>query len=291
MNIVYRRLFAALTLLILPIAPSYASEEAASEPPIQIEDLPSHNVIVFGELHGTNEIPAFFGDQIESLLEAGHSVHVGLELSASEQEGIRHAMTLSESDQHRALLQLEQWRNTRDGRNSVAMARMLSRLGNLRTAFEDRLSVFSFDVGADWRGESNDRDQFMADNIGAVRSQIPDESYLLVLTGNAHAFGVPGAPWDSDFRSMAVRLKETHPVLSLRNLQTGGTAWICTPECGARKINGTNEERQPGIYLEPFDSDWSEKPVHEGVFFVGELTASEPLPVAVDTNDQARASD
>lgn len=282
MNIVYRLLFATLALLLLPSAPSYASEEAGSEPPVLIEDLPSRNVIVFGELHGTNEIPAFFGDRIESLLEAGQSVHVGLELSASEQEGIRSAMALPEPDQHRALLQLAQWRNTRDGRNSVAMARLLSRLGNLQATFEDRLSVFSFDVGADWRGGSNDRDRFMADRIGSVRSQIPDDSYLLVLTGNAHAFGAPGAPWDSDFRSMTVRLRERHPVLSLRNRQTGGTAWICTPECGAREINGAADRRKPGIHLEPVEMDWSDSPVHDGVFLVGELTASEPLPVAVN---------
>lgn len=276
--------------LLLACEPSCAGEQAASGQPVGIEDLPSSHVIVFGELHGTREIPAFFGDQVETLLEAGRRVHVGLEMSAAEQEGITSAMKLPEADRQRALLKLPQWKNTRDGRNSVAMARLLGRLGNLQSVFEDDLSVFSFDVATDWRGDSNDRDRFMADKIGDVRARIPDDSYLLVLTGNAHAFGAPGAPWDSSFRSMTVQLTKRHPVLSLRNLQTGGTAWICTPECSARSVSGA-PEREPGIHLDPYHADWTEDPIHDGIFFLGELSASEPLPVAVAAGPQSEDAD
>ncbi len=279
-----RAALAFFPVLMLASAALHASEQAST--PTPIGELPSNGVIVFGELHGTKEIPAFFSEQVESLLEAGHSVHVGLEMSASEQDGLLTAMNLAEEAQHRALLELDQWRDGKDGRNSVAMARMLRHLGHLDARFQDRLSVFSYDIPSDWRGESNDRDRFMADTIGHKRDHVPDDEYLLVLAGNAHAFGVPGAPWDPDFRSMTVQLKESYPVISLRNLQSGGEAWICTPECGARTIQGSGQSRSAGIYLEPLPMDWSDRPVYDGVFFVGELSASKPLPAAAGLGER-----
>lgn len=268
-------LFAVFVLVL-----TWSSNAAERTSPTSIGDLPSNSVIVFGELHGSNEIPAFFADQVEILLKAGHGVHVGLEMSASDQDGLRAAMTLPDPERRRALLELEQWRAGRDGRNSVAMARMLGRLGKLGARFGNRLSLFSFDIAYDWRGEANDRDRFMAETIGRQRQAIPDADYLLVLVGNAHAFGVPGAPWDPTFRSMTVQLEESHPVISLRNLQSGGEAWMCTPECGPRKVLGLDQSRSRAIYLEPFEMDWSDQSVYDGVFFVGELSPSEPLPVA-----------
>lgn len=283
---------ARIVVLVLALAAisSQASQKASSGP-VPIVDLPSNGVIVFGELHGTNEIPAFFADQVEALLAAGRTVHVGLEMTASDDTGLRNAMGLPEKEQHSALLELEQWRTGNDGRNSVAMARMLGRLGDLQSRFGSPLSLFSYDVAPGWRGASNDRDAFMAEVIGKRRSQISDEDYLLVLSGNVHAFGAPGAPWDPDFRSMTTHLKENHPVLSLRNVQSGGEAWVCTPECGPTSIRGADQTRTPGIYLEPFEMDWSDQPVYDGVYFVGELSASEPLPVATGLADKPAESD
>lgn len=275
---------ALLPSLMFATVSALAGQPPSPEP-VQIADLPSDSVIVFGELHGTKEIPAFFGEQVEALVSAGHTVHVGLEMAASDQDELRAAMNLPEDERHSALLQIEQWRTGKDGRNSLAMARMLGRLGELQSRFEDRLSLFAFDIPADWRGTSNDRDQFMAGVIAERRAQLAEEDYLLVLSGNAHAFGVPGAPWDPDFRSMTTRLKKNHRVVTLRNLQSGGEAWICTPECGARSVSGVDRTYSRGIHLEPFDRDWADQPVYDGVFFVGQLSASEPLPVAVEMTE------
>lgn len=289
MNLLMRTLPALLPVM-LAAAPLLASERSGYEP-VKIVDLPANGIIIFGELHGTNEIPAFFADQVESLLSAGRTVHVGLEMTASDNDALRGAMNLPEAEQRSTLLELEQWRNGADGRNSLAMARMLRQLGDLQTRFETRLSLFGYDVAPGWRGESNDRDRFMAKAIGERRSRLSDDDYLLVLAGNVHAFGAPGAPWDAAFRSMTVRLKEDHSVLTLRNLHSGGTAWICTPECGPRAVRGMDQTRTPGIYLEPFSMDWSDQPVYDGVFFVGELSASEPLPVAAGLTEGPSSRD
>lgn len=290
MTALMRTLLSLLPILLLTAAPLLASERTSNEP-VNIADLPSNSVIVFGELHGTNEIPAFFADQVESLLSAGRTVHVGLEMTASDDDALRAALSLPEAEQHRALLELEQWRTGTDGRNSLAMARMLRQLGELQSRFEAHLSLFSYDVSPGWRGESNDRDRFMAEVVGKRRSRLSDDDYLLVLAGNVHAFGAPGAPWDAAFRSMTFRLKEDHPVVTLRNLQSGGSAWVCTPECGSKSIQGMDQTRTPGIYLKPFAMDWSDQPVYDGVFFVGEVSASEPLPVAAGLTEGQTARD
>lgn len=60
-----------------------------------------------------------------------------------------------------------------------------------------------------------------SDSLGHERQQAEDDEYVLVLTGNVHAFAAPGAPWDESFRSMTVNLMASHPVISLRDTQSG----------------------------------------------------------------------
>lgn len=250
-----------------------------SAEPIDILDLPSDHVIVFGELHGVNEIPVFVADQVETLLHSGKAVRLGLEFDSGDTAALNAAMLLQdESDLHNALMALRQWRDGTDARNGVAMATMLQRLGSLSSKHPGQLTVFAYDIGLDQFSSANARDAHMAEIIGQHRERADDDHYLLVLTGNAHAFAVPGAPWDEDFRSMVVQLKSRHPVISLRNAQSGGEAWLCTPECKISPIAAMTE-REEGIYLQPFSADWADGPVYHGIFFYGHATASIPLPV------------
>ncbi len=124
----------------------------------------------------------------------------------------------------------------------------------------------------------NQRDGHMADIIGQHRALAADHEYVVILAGNAHAFAAPGAPWDTDFRSMVVQLEPHHPVISLRNAQSGGQAWLCTPECKVTPI-AAMPEREIGIYLQPFNTDWADSPAYHGTFFYGSATVSKPLPV------------
>ena len=250
-----------------------------SAEPIDILDLPSDHVIVFGELHGVNEIPVFVADQVETLLDSGKAVHLGLEFDSDDTAALSAAMLLQDDNElHDALLTLPQWRDGNDSRNGLAMAAMLQRLGRLSGKHPGQLTVFAYDISFNQRTTPNERDAHMADIIGQHRTLAEDHEYVLVLAGNAHAFAAPGAPWDKDFRSMVVQLEPHHPVISLRNAQSGGEAWLCTPECKITPI-AAMPERQTGIYLHPFNTDWADSPVYHGIFFYGSATASKPLPV------------
>jgi hypothetical protein len=251
----------------------------ASAEPIDILDLPSDHVIVFGELHGVNEIPAFVADQVETLLKSGKTVRLGLEFASDDTKALNAAMLLQdENDLHDALMALPQWQNGTDARNGVAMVAMLQRLGDLTSKHPGQLTVFAYDIGFNQFTNANARDAHMAAIIGQHRELADDNDYLLVLAGNAHAFAVPGAPWNQDFRSMVVQLQPDHPVISLRNAQSGGEAWLCTPDCKIIPIAAMTE-REIGIYLQPFSADWADSPVYHGIFFYGHATASKPLPV------------
>lgn len=244
-----------------------------------IVDLPANHVIVFGEMHGVREVPLFVGDQIEALLNAGHAVRIGLELSSDDTDLLNAAMQLQDEDAlHAALMKLPQWQTNNDARNGVAMAAMLQRFGRLVQQHPDRLTVFAFDIPPARMTSANARDAHMADIIGQHRRLAAEDEYVLVLVGNAHGFIAPGAPWDPDFRSMAVQLMADHPVISLRNAQSGGQAWLCMPECEVRPI-AAMDEREIGIYLEPVERDWADGIVYHGSFFYGRASVSKPLPV------------
>lgn len=234
---------------------------------------------MFGELHGINEIPVFVGDQVETLLKSGKAVRLGLEFDSTDTAALNAAMLLQDDDEmHEALLALRQWRNGRDARNSMAMAAMLQRLGRLSGTYPGQLTVFAYDIPFNQQTTPNDRDAHMADIIGQHRAMVTDDEYVVVLAGNAHAFAVPGAPWDEDFRSMVVKLEGHHPVISLRNAQSGGEAWLCTPECKVTPVVAMPEQ-EIGIYLQGFNTDWSDSPAYHGTFFYGSATVSKPLPV------------
>ena len=174
--------------------------------------LRSGALVIFGELHGTNEIPAWFGDVVAKA-PRGAKVHVGLELPG-ESGAI--------------------WSDPfQSGRTSAAMRALIERLHALQ------VDVFFFDSTA------RDRDGAMADNISAARAKAPGDLFL-VLVGNLHARKKPGAPWDPDVRWMALRLAEREPrVMTFDARYAEGTAFICqgdTPgSCKVTKLRGVPE--------------------------------------------------
>lgn len=251
-----------------------------------ILELPSDRVIVFGEMHGIQEIPRFVGDRVEALLKAGRSVRFGLELSSDDTDALNAAMLERDDERlHAMLMTLPQWRNNNDARNGIAMATMLQRMGRLSEDYPGQLTLFAFDIPFELSGvvSPNVRDQYMANRISHQRDRADDDEYVLILVGNAHAFVAPGAPWDAEFRSMVFNLLAAqYPVISLRNAQSGGEAWLCMPDCSIKALTemGTQEI---GIYLEPITMDWSGDLTYHGSFYYGEASASMPLPLWLES--------
>jgi hypothetical protein len=205
-------------------------------------------LVIFGELHGTNEIPAFVGDVAVAAARKGR-VHVGLELPVGDEPG-----------------KTALWHGPAQyGVTSQAMLRLIERL---RSAGIDLYFFDDRSLGIDRRDET------MAAVIARKRSQSPGDIHL-VLVGNYHARKATGAPWDARKRWMASYL-DGHGVVTLDVTYPSATVWNCLQtatgqDCGMHQLAKSGSPQARGIVLQP-------DPVlgYDGTYSAGPLTASPP---------------
>lgn len=240
------------------------------------------SIVLFGEFHGTRELPAMFGEAACHVAQRGVPVTVALEVERSEQANVdAYLGSTGDSAAESSLLGSPHWKlSMRDGRSSRAMVDLLTRLRQLRRAGLG-IEVFLF---ADYRGASADAQ--MANNLSDHRRDHPERA-LLALTGNYHARTAVGAPWDPGKKFMGWYLRQTgHRVASLNFHGPPGTAWACMvepgdsrqPACGVTQLNRKESDAllPPGIHLLTTPSPDG----YDGTFSVGSLTASPPAVAA-----------
>ena len=231
--------------------------------------------LLFGEVHGTQELPAFFGEAV--CWTSGHlPVQAGLEIPRTEEARI--AAFLASPGSSAAVEALTEgpfWTGrVQDGRSSRAMLALLERLRKLRVEGRS-IEVFLFDLL-----ESDDtatRDRAMAETIAARVRAHPDD-LTMTLSGNVHAQKDKGVPWDPELVPMGWYLVDAGvKVRALNHSNPKGTAWTLSPsgESGASDVpagrplpSGT----AIGIELlkEPLTGGF------DGLFATPTLTASPP---------------
>ncbi len=163
--------------------------------------LPDSGVIIFGELHGTVETPAFFLKCAREFIDKGEDVHFAIEFSATHNPlfGRYIAGQADEAE----MLATGHWKFT-DGRSSKAMLQLYRDLRELKKTRPD-MAFFGFDDKEEDVRTAGTRDQRMARNFVAAYSQ---KAYTFVFTGNAHAQLSVGAPWDPRFAPFAMFLNQ-----------------------------------------------------------------------------------
>jgi hypothetical protein len=217
---------------------------------------------IFGEIHGTTEIPAFFASVACHAAQGGREVVVGLEIPDSLQGQVdRFVQSGGAAADVEALVQGEFW-TYEDGRSSKAMLALLDRL-RLLAQGGAKLRVALFDGKFPGPGQ---RDPGMAANISTGIEKTP-RAVGLILVGNLHA------KMDSE-RWMAWHLARRHPHLrTLGVAYSGGSAWVCTSSgCGPTELSGKDRGKEQFVELlaKPDDKGYG------GRFYVGALTASMP---------------
>lgn len=258
-----------------PAAASFACAEIAGE-----EKLTAPLVLI-GDLHGTREIPAAFGDLVchAAAAHRGQTLLVGLEIPTGEQAAIDTFLAgAGDAAAAQALLAGDFWhRDYQDGRSSEAM---LALLGELRRQRQAGLKVVVRGIDPKQYDSPGERDAGMAANVSAAIDAV-HPAQTLVLTGNVHTRTLNGYPWDAkaDYVPMGARLRAQHAgliALDVKNL--GGSAWMCTTadpkECGPhdlrrREANGPI----PRIELDPAAAPTTG---YDGALFLGPVTASLP---------------
>jgi hypothetical protein len=229
-------------------------------------------MILLGELHGLEAVPAFAVTLACRLAAAGRPVVLALEIPRQEQARID-AFLASQGGKpnEQALLDGAFWRREfQDGRSSLARLALLDAARTLRAAGVP-LRVVAVD---DTSVPGPARDEAMASGLLAARK--PGETALL-LVGDLHARTKPGAPWNRSIVWSGVQLRAKEPKLvSLVNRYMGGEAWLCTGgtpgDCGVKTIKGAGTAS--GFRIERFAA--TDSIGFDGVFDVGPATSSGP---------------
>lgn len=218
-----------ISALLLALA---AADCAPIEGSAAILDDPAIDYVILGEMHGTNEIPALFGDLVCAAAARG-PVIVALEI-ALEDQGVFDAYLRSSGDvqARAALLRADFWVSG-DGRSSVAMLALVERL---RAMFRSRRILgiaATVDTSAYVPGDQTPYDRAMAAGWTRALAAHPG-ARLVALVGSAHAVpGRVGFGADKGFAAAASFLPRARTA-TLGNADTAGMAWICLGQgdCG-----------------------------------------------------------
>jgi hypothetical protein len=199
-------------------------------------------VLLIGELHGTEEGPGYIRDITCNALANGLAVSVGLELLQEDQQAINDYLLSqgTEKDQEK-VLRLNFWgREYQDGRASMAMFQLIENIRQLKQSGNDVDLVFIDDPSF------GDRNQVMANRILKEAEDYPNR-FIVVLTGNYH-----NMIWDGSGQMGELVLEGLGPdrVVSLVQSYTGGSAWVDVAGEGFGPIGLKGSGMLPkGIYL------------------------------------------
>ncbi|MBO9602488.1 MAG: hypothetical protein J7496_08275 [Novosphingobium sp.] len=213
-------------------------------------------IVVMGEVHGTVETPAMFGDLVCRAAMFG-PVNVHLEWATSLQSQLDAYLASDGSDDARAKL-YDHWQfrlKLPDGRTSEAMLTLLERIRKLRGQGAD---IRVFCSQPDFAIRQNGKSQFYYELAMANAWATPPSDRLdarnLVLVGNFHAarrdFRNTGAPPAASY------LRSGDAIL-LNPLYQGGQSWTVE--------KGDDGELSSGAHAIGFDIAPGEGPAPRGI--------------------------
>lgn len=234
------------------------------------------SILLLGEMHGSEQSPAFVSRAACLAHEAGRAVTVALEIPVQEEPLITAYLGSQGGEKDRAaLLAGPFWADRyQDGRRSLAMLGLIEDLRKMRRQGSPvRLVLLDSTVPP---ADGRSRDRFMADNLKAAADASPQD-VLITLTGNLHSRVTLGSPWNPKYEPMGYFLTQAEPkrqVTALDVAYSGGTAWTCESgdpvSCKTRELGGKGDEKGVRVLLHPLEGGF------HGVYNVGRLTASPP---------------
>lgn len=188
--------------------------------------------VVFGELHGTREAPAFVGRVACALAARGGTILVAVEHNAKQNAAFQHAWQ-QPHPKFAAALRKAGWAGRNDGVGSEAMLDMLVRLHALKASGRS-IDIVAFNDPRDDAQAAKFRDlpgqggheAAQAENIRLAAGARPYD-HVLVLVGNVHARKRAMDGGGVAFEPMAMRLGPPDRIVSLNMRVSGGTMWAC----------------------------------------------------------------
>lgn len=225
--------------------------------------------LIFGELHGTAEAPALFGDLVCAAVRTGEVV-VGLELQQDQQPSLdRYLASDGSHDAREDILRATHWAN-RDGRASAAMFALVERLRVLRASGLP-LSVVAFVPFVTDRSSQTPYEKAMAQRWLSGMTGKPKARFI-ALVGNVHSMRRAR----STFEPAAMHMPPGS-LVTFGPAPAGGQAWNCQQDgCGPHSAGSAIVSLPRGISAPPL----AVRPaIDEDYWYAtgGPFTASAPL--------------
>jgi hypothetical protein len=241
-----RRLFLSVLIAALALTAAAASTEIPGL--TKLLNRPGLRYVVVGDLHGTEQLPAFFGQLVEEI-SARKPVSVILEYPERFRRDLDTYLASSgDAAARKAFLATDFWTRWHDGRSSKAMFALIEKLRTLEVPVT-ACQPYGSDLGEYERV------------MGECWKQVGEDTHRLVLifVGNAHASYMPVF---NDVVPAAASLPRD-ATASFDNFEAPGWAWNCDKpdKCGESPSHADSDLREPGLY---FGEDLV--PVARGVF-------------------------
>lgn len=257
-------LFAGVSVVLNSSAQAACSPVSGADALLWKRSVP---VVWVGEMHGTAETPAAFGDLVCDALAHGKNVTVGLELASQSQAALDAILEAGDLEAaKRQLLAMPNWHMFFDGRSSQAMLALLVRMRGLKTEYPS-LRVVA--IENPWENTAGAKEAAVGKGVEAVVKHGPADG-LLVLTGNMHAMKHSPVAYPT-----AASLLPPADVFSLLVTARGGKSWQMTGiGCGAQP-NGIQDKditRTFGVYADAAYAKYG----FDGVFALGKSTTASP---------------
>jgi hypothetical protein len=238
-------------------------------PGVESADISKVPFLVFGEMHGTAEVPEFVG-QIVCVLSTDRPITLAIELSEREQPNTDAYLNSSGSPRDvRKLLQTGSWAGDQQwGVTSAAMLQLLEQVRLWRHTGRD-IAVVHFQPASSGALHQDYNEIRMAALLVSAAETRP-RALVVALMGNIHA---RKSVFSGGLKLMpAVAHLPAADVLTFNMMEAGGTAWQCRPE-GCREFSSPPRKTKPkGLYRLPDNTG-----AFDGKFSVGSpSTASHP---------------
>ena len=224
----------------------------------------STDLIIFGEQHGTNEIPLFVAE-IVCALSSTAEVNLLLEFNSDQQGDLTRFLDSrgSDADKRRFIDAVFRPKDQQhDGRTSVAMFELIDQARQLRRKGR-KISVIFF--APDPNEQNFDQSEYEADMARNIRAAVATDRMVknIALVGNFHSRRI------SDVGGLkvvpAASLLSDLKIFSLVSSALAGEAWQCRQDgCGVRPLSGTTEPPKRGVRAFPTNMSG-----YDGVFSVG----------------------
>jgi hypothetical protein len=235
--------------------------------------------VFIGDMHGTQESPAFLRDLSCHVMKSGKSLLVAMEYAASDQTVLdTFLQTTDEQQASRLLTSTGHWTRNIDGRASPAMRDALLAIRRYAHA-GGMVRLLAYDLKP---APGQERDKASAEHLSRERAKGGNGVYWIVFGGNVHARKIKGPPMAGyeNHGTLGYQIRDWN-LIHLNVNYRGGSGWGCVgpdpkKDCSVIQFGPsctTDCPAHPVIRLERGRPD----DAYDGSYDVGKLTASAPL--------------